>query len=435
MLFLIAAILAAISIYLLFNKPYYGLLFTLASKSVIDATWNTTFAGFNLQSIIAVAMLGVFLPKIVPKISKLKTWGVWKKTGRLYFWATSLAFLVMPFLTGRLSSLPVFFKTLSGFLGFFLLVYYIDDKAKFKQLLIVLIISGIFPTLVGLYQAQTGAILQHRTTVGFVRYVGFYHDVVTLRFYESQTLLAMLLYWHYFLPRKLLTKLALIGFATAIFITLYFAYSKAATAVVAIWGVLWAVLSRKPYLVVIFFFVFITINSLMDNQMLESLTTVFSKEIEYREGELDDEKRLLQGRGYYWENAMDVWRSHGFFFRFFGTSVNFPAHNEFVRVLVSNGILGLILYSIVVINVLFALIRLYRKHRSVLTITAILIFAMYMIDGVGVTPGIYPSYQWFVWGMLGLAFSRLNFELSPKKKRVNKRKMNAQRMPVSEIRA
>jgi hypothetical protein len=32
-----------------------------------------------------------------------------------------------------------------------------------------------------------------------------------------------------------------------------------------------------------------------------------------------------------------------------------------------------------------------------------MILMMYLVDTIGLTPGIYPGYQWYVWGFIGLA--------------------------------
>jgi hypothetical protein len=35
---------------------------------------------------------------------------------------------------------------------------------------------------------------------------------------------------------------------------------------------------------------------------------------------------------------------------------------------------------------------------------------MWIIDSMGLTPSVYPAYQWYVWGFIGLALKGVKFE-------------------------
>ena len=39
-----------------------------------------------------------------------------------------------------------------------------------------------------------------------------------------------------------------------------------------------------------------------------------------------------------------------------------------------------------------------------IAVVALMLYAMYFIDSFGLVPSSYPSYQWLVWGLIGLSF-------------------------------
>jgi hypothetical protein len=45
----------------------------------------------------------------------------------------------------------------------------------------------------------------------------------------------------------------------------------------------------------------------------------------------------------------------------------------------------------------------WRCERSPLNVMAVMLFGMWLVDTIGLTPRAYPGYQWYVWGFIGLA--------------------------------
>jgi hypothetical protein len=39
-----------------------------------------------------------------------------------------------------------------------------------------------------------------------------------------------------------------------------------------------------------------------------------------------------------------------------------------------------------------------------------MIFFMWLVDAMGLTPGAYPSYQWFAWGFMGLVLRGVDWD-------------------------
>ncbi len=137
--------------------------------------------------------------------------------------------------------------------------------------------------------------------------------------------------------------------------------------------------------------------------VLGELETVFSKEIAFGKGELEDSRRVLAGRGYIWEGIWERWMNLSLRLKIIGSGKNIATHNEFLRILFSSGVLGLIINVTVLIIIGLALLTLIIVRRSSVDVVALMAFQMWLIDCIGLHPGLYPSYQWFVWGAIGLA--------------------------------
>ena len=200
------------------------------------------------------------------------------------------------------------FLSFNSFLGFFLIPILVTDKKRLKQLLLALMVGGVFPILVSIFQLRTGIVFQERTTVGLTRYVGFYHDAFPNRFYGLITLFAVLLY-RYLFPIKTLYFKLYVGLLTAgAFVSIYVVFSKAAVAIISAWVVLLLLFSNSK--LKYFFSILLGLSVLFlvfGNTVLDNIEQLFSKEVGYQSGEVEDARYTLAGRGYIWENYWDFW--------------------------------------------------------------------------------------------------------------------------------
>ena len=57
-----------------------------------------------------------------------------------------------------------------------------------------------------------------------------------------------------------------------------------------------------------------------------------------------------------------------------------------------------------------SIVDLSDRGPSPLNVMAIMIFVMWLVDTVGLHPSLYPSYQWYVWGFIGLSLRGLDWE-------------------------
>jgi hypothetical protein len=145
------------------------------------------------------------------------------------------------------------------------------------------------------------------------------------------------------------------------------------------------------------------VNLASDNIVFDRIETTLNKEIKFMKGELEDERSVLAGRGFIWEDYWQRWKKLDPELKVIGTGESLPVHNEFLRILIANGVIGLVTNILLLLIIGGMLLNRLWLRCTPINILAVMIFQMWLVDCLGVHPGLYPSYQWFVWGMIGLA--------------------------------
>lgn len=409
MLFYISIIILLVIIVVRANSPIKAFYLIVATKSIIDATWNTRVGPISLISV-----EGIMLPILYinlfwnREISKY-----WKHTGWLLFISLSTG-VIFGLIIKPGSALETIIKNVNILLGFFLIPSLIRSKEDFRKFLIVLMIGGIFPISVSIYQSITGVHWVERYTVGMLRYDGLYHDSFPVRFYGFFTIFAALIYTIYFREqRKLYRFMPLILMMGALF-SIYKVFSKAAVAIALAWVVLAFLFSRRKLRVMLLIaMIGLTFVLILGDEIIGTTEQLFSKEIGYRTGEVKDARFMLSGRGYQWEDYFDFWKNdQKVLYQFFGDGLSRPAHNEFLRILLASGIIGIIFYGLFLIRIGFLTIR----YPNDMKLFILMLLAMYVVDAVGLAPGEYYYYNILVWGFIGLFIyndNLLSFETEP----------------------
>jgi len=403
MILLGGIILTAIALGLLFINPHVGVLILFAVKPVIDATWESSLFGHNVLELIGAGVPTVFLLRVLVrndlKNSGLPLFWIW---GIYLYTNIFLVFLMLGKGKG-IDAFEVFLRTLNGVVGFYLIQTYITDKALFKKLLLALLIAGLFPMLMGLYQAATGTVWRIRQTVGLTRHVGIYHDAVSFRIFIYMTLTGIILYWSYFTERAIIKKLILLGYAVICSVVLFKIYSKAGYTIFVIWFLIWGIF-RKQFIIMLAIAVgIIAANYALDNKIFEDVSTVFSKETAAIEG-TGETRYIFAGRLTIWDDYWAAWKNAGILNKTFGLGTSAgTAHNDLLRMLVSGGIVGLAAYCTLLLIIGWKVGRNFFQNRTPLNVMAVMIYLMWLVDTIGLVPSLYPAYQWYVWGFIGLA--------------------------------
>lgn len=381
--------------------PYWGFVITLAAKPVVDASWNYSWGSVNLLDVIGVAIPLLLLPRLASRAEGIPNRIRWLALG--YFLCCCLGSITLFLEHDYHSVAELWLRSLNGYIGFFLFACFFRERRAFHVLLLALLVAGIFPAVMGMYQNMTGVAWQQRQTVGLVRNVGLYHDAWSFRFYGLQTLAAILLYRSYFRPLRRSWDLLLLMYAACWLYVVFHVYSKAAILTLVVWWSTWSVL-KADFRFLLWGCVGLgSLFILPGNSVLENAETVFSKEIAFGAGDIQDSRRVLAGRGFIWERCWERWKKQGPERKILGTGKNPAPHNEFLRILFCNGLLGLTINVIVLLNLGWLLLKLISVDRCSLNVVAVMVFQMWLVDCIGLHPGLYPSYQWFVWGTIGLA--------------------------------
>ena len=240
------------------------------------------------------------------------------------------------------------------------------------------------------------------TALGMIRYVGLYHDAFSIRYFGLQTVAAILLYWVYFVPKSFVKKGVLIGYGLLWCFVVFRGYSKAAIVIFITWTVIWLVLNKKILWLIFLPIIILGFNFSMGNRLFKDTERVFIKEIGAYEGTMES-KYILAGRTLVWEEIISDWKKKNIFHKFFGSGANPPAHNEFLRIMVCNGIIGLIIFVLVFLSIGFQVGRNILRRASAINVMGGMIFVMWCVDIIGLHPGLYPAYQWFVFGFITLS--------------------------------
>ena len=405
MLLFIAAAATAISILLLLFSPANGVLFTFAFKPVIDATWDKYFMGINCLKLIGAAFPVLILPRIMFSQEKglfsLPLSGV----GTLFFFSNLIGILfILVYSANYSNAAELFFRSLNAYVAIFLFSSFFCDRESFKKLLIFLLIAGLFPVGVGIFQALTGKLWQHRQTVGLIRNVGLYHDSFNIRAYGYQTISAILLYISYYCSDKSFKKILLYIYAGLCSFMIFKGYSKAGVTIFVIWTLCWSTFNKKILWLLLIPIIILGINFATDNKLVDDMETLFSKEIGVYSG-VENERKIFSGRGFVWESIWESWKKKDILKKMFGAGRNPGAHNEYLRILYVNGIFGLTVFIIFLFRAGSQLLSHIKERASPLRVMGIMIFLMYFVDTIGLHPSIYPAYNWYVWGFIGLALS------------------------------
>ena len=402
MLTILSVTLALVSIVILLFQPGFGVLFAIAAKPTIDTSWESSIGGFSALQLVGAAvpllvLTHVFLrsPRDFSRVPGGTTW--------LAYLFASFIGVVMMIAEGKgASAIDAFLRVLNGFAGFHMFHPFVRNQNDLRRLSLALIICGLVPMSMGLYQAVTGHVWRVQHTVGLLRNIGVYHDAVSLRYYGYMALTGVILYLSYF-PGGKLRQLLFVGYATAITVVIYKVYSKAGVMIGGTWLVLWSLFRRQFLLLPLAGLVFVSALFLTEGQLANEIGTLFSKETAAIDG-TGDEKLVLAGRAYVWEIKFAQWTEADLIHQLFGVGVSGGgAHNDFLRVLLASGLCGLITYVWLLSTVGIRVARAALRESTPFNVVALMIFAMWIIDTIGLTPGLYPGYQWFVWGMLGLA--------------------------------
>jgi hypothetical protein len=407
MLTIVAAILLLLALAALITRPQLGVACIFLVRPIVDATWAVPVVG----DLTLPQLMGVLVPAIVIGHMTLTARGDarFAHMPLRWVWLTLTCYAVcfsvlMAFVSSWLDAAEVLFRHLSGIVGFFMMQAYFRRTEDIRRLMLAIAVAGAFPMAVGLYQQVTGVQWAQAQAEGLTRLVGLYHDAFTVRYLMLQTLLALLLYLA-LLPRvDALRATVAGGYALGALAVLFRAYSKSGTLTLALWALTWTVLRRHFGLLVVLGALVLLASVYFVRDIAAQIAQLFVKELTAIAGE-GDVMRTFAGRWFDWSKLVDEWRSLGAFEQVFGSGRKATgAHNDYLLMLFHGGLIGLGIYLTLLGAVLVKGLRNVAGRPRPLDVAALMVLCLWLVDTVGLVPSAYPAYQWFVWGIVGLAF-------------------------------
>ena len=399
-----------------------GILASFFAKPIIDSTWDMHLAaGLNAPRIVSVVIPVLLVVRLLidkKQVSRVPLFPLWT----VYFIYSVLVLTQTLINASALAYLDLVFRVLNGYLGYIMIQSYFADRDSFRKLLRLILLASLFPLGVFAYQFATGTVWREQTVmIGLERLSGLYHDIGNQRTYILQFLAAMLLYWSYYLQpgRNFFQKSILVMLAGIGMMSLYFSYTKAGVLIFLLWLVIWTVGKRSLVPALIVIPVVLIVNIYSDNKVAEEIELMYSREVTALTSEgstvhgEDVTKRAFAGRGFLWEKYIGLYMNAPIAQKIFGTGNPRAAHNDFLAILLMTGLVGLILYISLLVSIGIRVVRNYMRERNPLNIMAVMLFAMWLVDSIGLVPSFYPNYQWLVWGMIGLSFKGVQFETTP----------------------
>ena len=412
MLTLIAIMLAIVALGMFLVSPVWGFLAVLVVKPVIDTQWyNPIFLGFKLTEIYSVAVPVIATAHLLLGGARradrhsVPLGSLWLLYGAVIAMFAAIIF----YQSGAVAGSNIFFRYINGVVAFFFVQTYFLAPERQRLFFAALFLAGIFPVAVGLYQMTTGAELRTQMVEGLTRYAGFYHDVITPRYLALQTMLGLVLFAAV-TPAARGWRAVGATYALGALAVLFRTYSKSGVAIAVLWAVTWITLRRLWGLGMVAGVVGMVVASgVMFRDALVDIGQLFWRELAFFAGDVEMED-TFNGRWPGWFELIAQWRAQPLMERLFGSGETaLGAHNDYLQMLVHGGMFGLMVYAALLVSIGIALWRAILRDPNPVTVGALMALEMWLVDSIGLVPSAYPAYQWFIWGLIGLAL-RLDYE-------------------------
>jgi hypothetical protein len=192
----------------------------------------------------------------------------------------------------------------------------------------------------------------------------------------------------------------------------YALFSKALIGIFILGGILLIFTTKQNPIQLIIGIVLAFLILISNTEILESTNQLFVKEINYNEGELDDSGQLFSGRGLLWDDYIKMYEESEPLEKIIGLSMNDGrTHNEYLRILILSGLIGLIAYIFFSILIIYkSFFQMFRKADTLFT--TLFCASILIIDSVSVVWGLYPFYLITIFGFFQLTIKENDINYS-----------------------
>lgn len=366
----------------------YSLLIGILIKSLVDTSWDVNLFGLSVIDIHSIVFLLYGYSFIIKKnLFYIMDFSL------LQFWIISHIGILIGIFINQKDGFEALARMLYFPLGLVIIPYFLLDSEEKEgnKLIYFLIYAALFSSLISILQF-VGVIPYEflHMSKGLVRSNGFYHDMVTSRIYITQGLIALA--YINFSGRFKFSKWLLLTLVALFIFSGYTLFSKALIGIF-ISGAFLLLIATKQNMIKIGFGVLIAVFIFtVNSSIFETTSQLFSKEIDYNNGDLEDSGQLFSGRGMLWQDYINFYSSSSSIQQIIGNGENEGrTHNEFLRILMLSGAIGLIAYIFFIFRIAIQSFFKYI-YNSPLKFISLFCVSIMLIDCFSVVWGLYPFY-------------------------------------------
>jgi len=118
-------------------------------------------------------------------------------------------------------------------------------------------------------------------------------------------------------------------------------------------------------------------------QHIGQIMQIYHKEIDFIEGK-GEAKRTFNGRWYLWQEMYSEWDQLDWPAKTFGSGkVALGSHNDYFQMLFHGGVVGLLIYLVLLGTIGFRILTNLRRKADSLTIAALMALTSWLVDTIG----------------------------------------------------
>ena len=397
------------------------LLFIFATRSLIDNFWSIPLFSLGAKNINLLMVWGMLIPCLaVILLLRNRINIVNHSIARpmlLSVFVNLLAVIISPF---KLEAIGYFFRVVGGYPIFFLAAACSINREKIDKFIKIALFACLLTSIFAIYQ-RLGGISYYQTTMGGALYrtAGFYHDVGTISLYMMLSIpIVVFLYYN---SHSISKRIIYISFMAILLFTLFLAYHRAGWIIVVIQLVLWSIMSRRFLIAGMCITFTATFILMLPDQHITSFISGFFAPLTivfYSRGLPDV---AFSGRVGAWKVLLQDFLGRSLITRLLGTGLSttysitalYPsmtptmdAHNDYIRILVENGIVGIMVHIWLLWTLGKSALIVYLKSkdfylRNLAQLFILLLVALILIS-ITLRPSQYPSFNWYIFGFAGI---------------------------------
>lgn len=296
------------------------------------------------------------------------------------------------------------------------LPHIVKERSDILIFIKMIALSGIFPLTVGFLQLA-GFIPYVRLPESFgeldlQRLTGGYNDAFSFSFPIILAIFSILFLIQYRSEEEG-TKRGnnLYGILLTLYISiLFFSYHRLVFICFVVTIFLWSIYNKRRKLVLLLTASIILSLPFTFNNLMEFFGDVYKPFLSSPHYSNMPVEKAFHGRWGIWESQLSHFSNYSFSEKLLGKGISARySHNDFIRILVSNGIIGLMLYILILGFIgrrIFQLRRFYSKGENEfmyqLSIICQLIFIVYVLGSFTLTISLLSSPTWFLWSFFGI---------------------------------